>query len=151
GSNEPVEVDVRVILASNQPLEDLVAKGEFRQDLYYRINVVMIQLPPLRDRVSDVPVLAEHFRRIKAKEANKQVIGFTDDAMNALRAHAFPGNVRELENIIERAVVLTKSTRIGVDDLPPQLTDVRPAAMQPAAGAAEGLSIDVGRFIGLPL
>lgn len=125
GSNEPVEVDVRVILASNQPLEELVARGEFRQDLYYRINVVMIQLPPLRDRVSDVPVLAEHFREIKAREAGKQVIGFSDDAMALLRGYAFPGNVRELENIIERAVVLTRSTRIGVDDLPPQVIEKR--------------------------
>jgi DNA-binding NtrC family response regulator len=118
GSNEPVEVDVRVILASNQPLEDLVAAGRFRQDLYYRINVVTITLPPLRDRMSDIPALAEHFRDVKANEVSKQVIGFTDDAMAALRRYSFPGNVRELENIIERAVVLTRSTRIGVADLP---------------------------------
>jgi DNA-binding NtrC family response regulator len=125
GSNEPVEVDVRVILASNQPLEDLVARGEFRQDLYYRINVVMIQLPPLRDRVSDIPMLAEHFREAKAKDAGKQVTAFTEESMAALRGYAFPGNVRELENIIERAVVLTRSTRIGVDDLPEQVIDTR--------------------------
>jgi DNA-binding NtrC family response regulator len=135
GSNEPVEVDVRVILASNQPLEDLVARGEFRQDLYYRINVVMIQLPPLRDRVSDVPVLAEHFREIKAREAGKQVIGFSDEAMTLLRGYSFPGNVRELENIVERAVVLTRATRIGVDDLPPQVIEKRTAG--PFAQAAK--------------
>jgi DNA-binding NtrC family response regulator len=121
GADKPVEVDVRVILASNQPLEELVARGEFRQDLYYRINVVMIQLPPLRDRMSDIPALAEHFREQKAREAAKQVIAFTDEAMNALRGYAYPGNVRELENIIERAVVLTRSTRIGVQDLPEQV------------------------------
>jgi DNA-binding NtrC family response regulator len=118
GSNEPVEVDVRVILASNQPLEDLVVAGQFRQDLYYRINVVMIQLPPLRERMSDIPILADHFRQSKARDAGKQVIGFTDEAMAALRGYAYPGNIRELENIIERAVVLTRSTRIGPDDLP---------------------------------
>jgi DNA-binding NtrC family response regulator len=123
GSHEPVEVDVRVILASNQPLEELVARGEFRQDLYYRINVVMIQLPPLRDRVSDIPMLADHFREAKAKDAGKQVTAFTEEAMAALRGYSFPGNVRELENIIERAVVLTRATRIGIDDLPPQVID----------------------------
>jgi DNA-binding NtrC family response regulator len=118
GSDQPTEVDVRVILASNQPLEELVARGEFRQDLYYRINVVMIQLPPLRERMSDIPFLADHFREDKAKEAGKQVIAFTDEAMGSLRAYTYPGNVRELENIIERAVVLTRTMRIGIEDLP---------------------------------
>jgi DNA-binding NtrC family response regulator len=121
GSNQTVEVDVRVILASNQPLEDLVARGQFRQDLYYRINVVMVTLPPLRDRVADIPHLAEHFLAKAARENSKQVVGFSDDAMTALRAYAYPGNVRELENIIERAVVLTRATRIGLDDLPEQM------------------------------
>lgn len=121
GSNDPIEVDVRVILASNQPLEQLVASGKFRQDLYYRINVVMIQLPPLRDRISDIPMLAEHFLAAKAGEAGKQIAGFTDAALQALRRYSYPGNVRELENIIERAVVLTRSARIDIDDLPPQV------------------------------
>jgi len=121
GSDLPIEVDVRVILASNQPLEDLVAIGQFRQDLYYRINVVMIQLPPLRERMSDIPTLASHFLQEKAKEAGKQIVGFTDEAIGALRTYAFPGNVRELENVVERAVVLTKATRIGVNDLPESL------------------------------
>jgi len=123
GSNRSVSVDVRVILASNQPLEDLVAAGEFRQDLYYRINVVMIRIPPLRERVADIPVLVEHFLPRKAKEAGKQILGLTDDALAALRGYDYPGNVRELENIIERAVVLTRSTRIGVDDLPAHIVD----------------------------
>lgn len=118
GSDQTTEVDVRVILASNQPLDELVARGEFRHDLYYRINVVMIQLPPLRERMSDIPMLADHFREAKAKEAGKQVIAFTDDAMTALRAYTYPGNVRELENIVERAVVLTRTMRIGIEDLP---------------------------------
>ncbi len=122
GSNSPIEVDVRVILASNQPLEELVARGEFRQDLYYRINVVMIQLPPLRDRLSDIPVLAGHFLREKARELARTINGFTPEAMLALQAYRYPGNVRELENIIERAVVLTRNNRIGFDDLPPQVT-----------------------------
>ena len=139
GSNEPIEVDVRVILASNQPLEDLVASGQFRQDLYYRINVVMIQLPPLRDRVSDIPILAEHFREAKAKEAGKQVVAFTEEAMTALRAYAFPGNVRELENIIERAVVLTRNAHIGIEDLPQHVIDNSTAAklLPPHAGSLQ--------------
>jgi DNA-binding NtrC family response regulator len=123
GSNDPIRVDVRVILASNQPLEDLVAAGEFRQDLYYRINVVMIRLPALRDRIGDIPLLAEHFLAIKAKDAGRQIIGFTDEAMNALRGYTYPGNVRELENIVERAVVLSRASRIGIDDLPPHVID----------------------------
>jgi DNA-binding NtrC family response regulator len=123
GSNETVEVDVRVILASNQPLEGLVASGEFRQDLYYRINVVKIELPALRERIGDIPLLAEHFLEAKSKEAGKQVAGFTPEAMEALRRYAWPGNVRELENVVERAVVLTRSARIGVEDLPPHVIE----------------------------
>jgi DNA-binding NtrC family response regulator len=136
GSNRPVEVDVRVILASNQPLEELVARGEFRQDLYYRINVVMIQLPPLRDRVSDIPTLAQHFLAVKAAEASRQITGFTAEALDALRGYSFPGNVRELENIIERAAVLTRGTRIGTEDLPPHLTGDGPAPMMRIAGGS---------------
>jgi DNA-binding NtrC family response regulator len=154
GSHEPVEVDVRVILASNQPLEDLVARGEFRQDLYYRINVVMIQLPPLRDRVSDIPMLAEHFREAKAKDAGKQVTAFTDEAMAALRGYSFPGNVRELENIVERAVVLTRATRIGIDDLPPQVIDASTVSKLLPATARGAISIQqsaFGNVAGLPL
>jgi DNA-binding NtrC family response regulator len=121
GSSTPIEVDVRVILASNQPLEDLVARGEFRQDLYYRINVVMIQLPPLRDRLSDIPGLAEHFLREKTREVGRTIAGFTPEAMLALKAYRFPGNVRELENIIEHAFVLCRSGLIELAHLPPHL------------------------------
>jgi DNA-binding NtrC family response regulator len=132
GSNDTVHVDVRVILASNQPLEELVANGEFRQDLYYRINVVMIQLPPLRDRVGDITLLADHFLAIKAREAGKQITGFTDEAMAALRGYAYPGNARELENIIERAVVLTRATRISIEDLPAHVLDNATGRLLPA-------------------
>ncbi len=123
GSNKTVEVDVRVILASNQPLEHLVAGGTFRQDLYYRVNVISIHLPPLRERVGDIPMLAEHFLAAKAKEAGRQIAGFTGPAMEALRRYAYPGNVRELENVVERAVVLTRSQRIDAEDLPPHVLD----------------------------
>ena len=118
GSTETIEVDVRVILASNQPLEDLVADGSFRQDLYYRINVVMIQLPPLRERTTDIVTLANHFLQHHARETNREIVGFEPSAMTALEQYHYPGNVRELENIIERAVVLTKSVRIQRADLP---------------------------------
>lgn len=118
GSNDTIEVDVRVILASNQSLEDLVAEGSFRQDLYYRINVVMIELPPLRERISDIPILAEHFLSAKTADAARQITGFSQEAMQALRRYAYPGNVRELENIVERAVVLARSTCIEINDLP---------------------------------
>lgn len=118
GSNQTIEVDVRVVLATNQPLETLVADGRFRQDLYYRINVVKIELPPLRERTSDIALLAGHFLKKHAGELNKQIVGFTEDAMASLIRYSYPGNVRELQNIIERAAVLTRSATIGVDDLP---------------------------------
>ena len=147
GSSKPVEVDVRVILASNQALEVMVARGEFRQDLYYRINVVMIQLPPLRDRISDIPILAEHFLNEKSKELNRHIGGFTPEALEVMQAYGFPGNVRELENIIERAVVLTRNNRIGVEDLPPQVGGAQPAAAIPV-GAAPAIGAP---YLGLPL
>ncbi len=121
GSNQTIEVDVRVVIASNQPLETLVADGRFRQDLYYRINVVKIELPPLRARTSDIGPLASHFLRKHAAELGKQLVGFSDDAMSALVRYAYPGNVRELQNIVERAAVLTRSATISIEDLPEQV------------------------------
>ncbi len=118
GSNETIEVDVRLLLASNQPLEDLVAKGLFRQDLYYRINVVWIEIPALRERASDIPMLAERFLARISSELGRSIVAFDDEAMAALNRYEFPGNVRELENIVERAAVLTKGQTIHVDDLP---------------------------------
>lgn len=126
GSTKTVEVNVRVVLASNEPLEQLVASGQFRQDLYYRINVVTIELPPLRDRLTDVPVLAEHFLEKQNRAAGRQIIGFAPDAMAALERYAWPGNVRELENTVERAVVLCRGPKIGVEDLPPRILENRP-------------------------
>lgn len=123
GSNETIEVDVRVILASNQALEDLVASGQFRQDLYYRINVVKIEMPPLRDRVGDIQTLAEHFLHQQASELGRQFTGFTTEALDALRRYAYPGNVRELSNIVERAAVLTRAQTIGIEDLPSHVLD----------------------------
>ncbi len=118
GSTETIEVDVRVVLAANQPLEDLVAAGTFRQDLYYRINVLNIDLPPLRDRISDVMTLAAHFLERQGQELERQFAGFSPDAIEALCRYTFPGNVRELENIIERAAVLARAPTIAATDLP---------------------------------
>lgn len=127
GSTQTMEVDVRVVLASNQPLEQLVAAGQFRQDLYYRINVVKVELPPLRDRVSDIPLLAAHFLEKHAADLGKQIVGFAPDALDALRRYSYPGNIRELQNIIERAAVLTRHQTIGLGDLPPTVTGDAPA------------------------
>ena len=133
GSNKTVEVDARVVLASNQPLEALVAAGQFRQDLYYRINVVAIDLPPLRDRVGDVRPLAESFLREQSAELGKQLAGFTPDALAALCRFRYPGNVRELRNIVERAAVMAARATIGVEDLPPHV-----ASPAPLAASADG-------------
>ncbi|MCK4872210.1 MAG: sigma-54-dependent Fis family transcriptional regulator [Phycisphaerales bacterium] len=139
GSTETVEVDVRVILASNEPLEELVASGQFRQDLYYRINVVMIDLPPLRERIGDIPLLAEHFLRRHCEEVGTQITGFTAEAMEALQRYDYPGNVRELGNIVERAVVLTRGQTITLDDLTQNVLDRGASAITADNCQATGL------------
>ncbi len=123
GSNQTIAVDVRVVLASNQDLAKLVAEHQFRQDLYYRINVVNIQLPSLRQRLGDIPLLSDAFLKKLTAEMNRKVTGFTPEAMDIMRRYTWPGNVRELENAIERAVVLTKRPLITPDDLPQQILD----------------------------
>ncbi|MAY74005.1 MAG: sigma-54-dependent Fis family transcriptional regulator [Phycisphaerae bacterium] len=138
GSTETIEVDTRVILAANQPLEALVASGAFRQDLYYRVNVVKIQLPPLRERVSDIPMLAQHFLHKHAEELGKTVTGFDAAAMDALRRYTFPGNVRELANIVERATVLCRGEVIGATDLPPELITGEGGSLAAAMRAHSG-------------
>src|SRR3954470_24056722 len=118
GSTETRTVDVRVILATNVDLTSLVAAGTFRQDLYYRVNVVTIGMPPMRDRVGDIALLAGHFLRRHCKEIGREVLGFTESAMSAMQRYPWPGNVRELENAIERAVVLCRRPQIDLEDLP---------------------------------
>lgn len=117
GSSDTVTVDVRVIAATSRDLEAMVARQEFRADLYYRLNVLPLHIPPLRERPEDVPALAGHFLRRFSRETNKRIDGFTDAAMALMRGYAWPGNVRELENAVERAVVLSLSERIGTQDL----------------------------------
>ncbi len=121
GSSKTVEVDVRVLLASNQPLERLVAQGAFRQDLYYRINVVAIDLPPLRERTDDIPMLADGFLRRFSAELGKQIVAFSPEALDRLMRYPFPGNVRELQNAVERAAVLCRGQTVQVGDLPPTM------------------------------
>jgi DNA-binding NtrC family response regulator len=118
GGTKTFTIDTRVILATNEDLTEAVAKGRFRQDLYYRINVINIELPALRERLSDIPLLAQHFLDRVARESGKQVTGFTDAAMSALQAYRWPGNVRELQNVMERAVLLGKKNVVDLDDLP---------------------------------
>ncbi len=118
GSNKMVTVDTRIILASNKNLAEEVAGGRFREDLYYRINVVAINLPPLCDRIGDIPLLAGHFLRMYCTQHNRKKAGITDEAMEYLQHYSWPGNIRQLENVIERAVLLSKNSFIGPDDLP---------------------------------
>ena len=117
GGGKPIEVDVRVIAATNRDLEKMVADGSFRDDLYYRLSVIKIELPPLRARREDIPLLAEHFLARARAQTGRRVTGFTPEALAALAGHAWPGNVRELRNAIERAVVLGEGALITADDL----------------------------------
>jgi len=130
GATESRIVDVRVIAATNADLKGAIRDGGFREDLYYRLNVIGIELPSLRSRREDIPMLAMHFLRSAAEGTKKTIAGFSDEALQALLSWSWPGNVRELENVVERAVVLTRSTEIGVSDLPEQIFPER-AATEP--------------------
>jgi DNA-binding NtrC family response regulator len=141
GSDQTQTVDVRVVLASNADLATLVTEGKFRQDLYYRVNVVNIRLPSLRERLGDIALLANHFLQEYKKETTREIVGFTDAAMGAMQRYTWPGNVRELENAVERAVVLSRRPMIDVDDLPEALQD-RPAfAVSGTASTSNGPSL----------
>src|SRR5687767_5995434 len=118
GSNTPVTVDVRVISATNKRLEDLIENGNFRHDLFYRLNVIPFQIPSLRERLEDVPVLLEHFNQRFSKDYGKKPKVFTDDAVETLQKHQWFGNVRELKNTIERVVIMSSKTKIAAADLP---------------------------------
>jgi two-component system response regulator HydG len=142
GEIEPVggatkKVDFRLVCATNRDLTEEVKNGRFREDLFYRINVVPIRVPPLRDRLEDVPLLVDHFLRVYAARHGKHVEGCSDAAIALMSNYGWPGNVRELENSIERAVVLAHGRVIDVDDLPPELRD-------PQAGHGRQLTFSVG-------
>jgi len=121
GGTKTIKVDTRVIAATNTDIEYLIEQKMFREDLFYRLNVIKIELPPLRERKEDIPLLVKHFLEIYSKENNKKILGFSEDAMQVIENYDWPGNVRELENLIERAVVLTKSKLITREYLPPFL------------------------------
>lgn len=119
GSNKPIKVDIRVISATNTNLEEAVGQGKFRQDLYYRLNVVPISIPPLRERKEDIPLLAKHFLNKFNTAFNKRILGFTEKALDALTRYHWPGNIRELENLIERIVVLLPGDEpVDLKDIP---------------------------------
>jgi two-component system response regulator PilR (NtrC family) len=129
GDTHPRPIDVRIIAASNQDLEKMVEQRQFREDLLFRLNVVKLQLPPLRQRKEDIPLLVHHFLIKYTREMNKKMIGITNGAMRAMLSHHWRGNIRELENVIERAVIFADGRDIGVEDLP---------------FSVEGISDDVG-------
>jgi DNA-binding NtrC family response regulator len=131
GGTKTFRVDARVILATNDDLARLVAEGRFRQDLYYRVNVINIELPSLRDRISDIPLLAKHFLARVCEESGKKVRGISDEALRAMQAYRWPGNVRELQNVVERAVLLGKSDTVRVEDLPPAVLAASPMPIEP--------------------
>jgi DNA-binding NtrC family response regulator len=135
GGQETVEVDTRLIAATNRDLKQMVADGEFREDLYYRLYVVAITLPPLRERVGDIPLLLRHYLNEFNRENGRDVEGFSSDALDLLTSYGWPGNVRELRNVVEQTVVLARGKRIGVRDLPAHIRDAGNAEVSLSIGS----------------
>jgi len=121
GSHRPIKVDVRIVSASLRPLEEEISAGRFRDDLYFRVNTVMIHLPPLRERKEDIPLLAQTFLDELSRERAKPIEGFSDEVLEAFDAYGWPGNVRELRNVVERAVLFCSSPRVTIEELPATL------------------------------
>jgi two-component system response regulator PilR (NtrC family) len=140
GGTEEVEADIRIIAATNRDLSKMVAEGQFREDLYYRINVIPVRLPSLRERIDDIPPLADHFVAKFAAQMKKNVTGISGGAMSRLMAYGWPGNVRELENAIERAVALERTPSILPESLPESLREAALPASAPAAAPAAASS-----------
>jgi len=138
GDNTTKKVDVRVIAATNQSLEKLIEQGKFRQDLYYRLNIISMEIPPLRDRKSDIPLLIESFIEKHAAHSKRRVKEITKDAVELLMKCDWPGNVRELENIIERAVILSKGEYITPQDLPEEILGIRERKSAAVAASDDG-------------
>jgi DNA-binding NtrC family response regulator len=134
GDSRTLRVDVRIIAATNRKLSDLVKQGKFREDLYYRLNVIAIRVPSLRERANDLPLLVSFFIERSARAMGKSISGVTDAAMQTLKRHPWPGNVRELENIIERALILSRHAKLDVDDFPEEL---RFSPTAPSMGLAD--------------
>jgi len=138
GGNTTHRVDARLILATNEDLEELVRQGKFRQDLYYRINVITITQPPLRDRIGDIPLLVDHYLEEMNDRNGKHVRRFDDSAIQAMQRYAWPGNVRELVNVVERAVVLSKGEVVGLEDLPDNIKREEQSRNLVTAGSGSG-------------
>jgi two-component system response regulator PilR (NtrC family) len=138
GGTEEVDADIRVIAATNRDLSKMVAGGGFREDLFYRINVIPIRLPALRERVEDIPFLAEHFVGRFAQQMGKRITGMSGDALACLKAYPWPGNIRELENAVERAVALERTPAILVDSLPEQVRETAPIQLPVNVQAGDG-------------
>jgi two-component system response regulator AtoC len=136
GETQPIAVDVRAIAATHRDLREEVKAGRFREDLFYRLHVLTVTLPPLRERPEDVPLLAVHFLEKHARAARRTVRGLAPEALRRLAAHSWPGNVRELENVIERAVAVSSGDTVGPDDLPVELAAAAPPPPAPGALAA---------------
>ncbi|HZD40225.1 MAG TPA: sigma-54 dependent transcriptional regulator [Terriglobales bacterium] len=130
GGNQPIRVDVRIIAATNRDLNRAVQEGHFREDLYYRLNVVPLALPPLRERKEDIPALANYFLNRSALETKKAFTGITEEALQKLTAYEWPGNVRELANVIENAVVMGQGPKLTVHDLPAKIGSTVPEILQ---------------------
>ena len=145
GGHDEIHVDVRVLAATNRDPETSLKDGKLRQDLYYRLNVFTLELPPLRERIDDIPSLVEHFVSEFAKANNKSVEGADRKALNVLADFHWPGNVRELRNVIERAVIICPRPLIGVEDLPPSI--VSPSRSSVASGSSSDVSIPVGTTV----
>ena len=125
GGTRTLQVDVRIVAATNQDVAEMVKEKRFREDLYYRLNVITIRVPPLRERPEDIRVLAQHYLRVYAAKNGRKLEGFTGEAIDRLEAYAWPGNVRELENLIERSVLLARKDRIDAEDLPEEVMGVK--------------------------
>ena len=143
GGNEEINVDVRVIAATNRNLKAMVTQGTFREDLYYRLNVVTIDLPPLKDRMEDILPLAEYFLKKYAEENSKRIKTFSDDVVKFMLNYSWPGNVRELENMIERGVILSKNTAITLDELPQDIIHPTPGEGKTVEAVARNHIINV--------
>ncbi len=124
GGSSEVVLDVRVLAASNRPLDRAIREGKLRDDLFYRLNVFSIEMPPLRERIEDVPLLTEHFIRDLSQQDSKRITGVDHDCLQALKSYAWPGNVRQLRNVIERALIVSRGPLITIADLPPELRTV---------------------------
>jgi two-component system nitrogen regulation response regulator NtrX len=127
GGTEKISVDVRVIAATNKDLEEEIKRGNFREDLYYRLNVIPFNIPPLRDRAGDIPLFVDYYMKQFSRDAGKEVPVVEDKALKALIGYDWPGNVREIKNLVERLVIMTTSGAIKIDDLPPYFKDTQPA------------------------